>query len=57
MENSVGIFHQNFYWFENAEKIEGGGGVGQATKGKYVALVMGRGKGGSPKPHAPFVLI
>ena len=23
-----------------------GGGVGQATKGKYVALVMGRGKGG-----------
>ena len=22
MENSVGIFHQNFYWFKNAEKIE-----------------------------------
>ena len=29
---------------KNTEKIPGG--VGQVTKGKYVALVMGQGKGG-----------
>ena len=37
-----------FFWLEKSK-----GGVGQATKGKYVALVMGRGCQGHSSLDAP----